>query len=213
MKPARATSVKRIAIYALAWLLVGSAINYAQAVVFATPYIQRQVRYEVGGRLDERLVIGHSALISNAWYTSDHELAKFFSQKSPVRPVRPSWLRIKPDPSLFAIQEQTVCGWPLRALTNWLEIPLPTSGLEFTRSYGLWQPTRNLDVSIIPLWPGFLVNALVWGFPVVLVPLVKGHRRARRERRGLCARCGYDLRSGSLTICPECGPPAPSPVA
>ena len=50
---------------------------------------------------------------------------------------------------------------------------------------------------LIPLWMptlGFAVGLLA------LSPL----RRRRRRKRGLCAKCGYDLR-GSKDRCPECG--------
>ena len=36
----------------------------------------------------------------------------------------------------------------------------------------------------------------------------------RRVHRGLCVRCRYDLRTGSLMTCPECGTvPKPAPAA
>ncbi|MCC5823103.1 MAG: hypothetical protein LAT64_10130 [Phycisphaerales bacterium] len=41
--------------------------------------------------------------------------------------------------------------------------------------------------------------------------LIKAAIRRRRTRRGLCARCRYELQG--LNTCPECGSPAPSPTA
>jgi hypothetical protein len=65
-----------------------------------------------------------------------------------------------------------------------------------------------------PIWPGFAINtgfyaAILWllfAFPFVI-------RRRRRIKRGLCAKCGYDLRGrgGHQNLCPECGTDAPSP--
>jgi len=66
------------------------------------------------------------------------------------------------------------------------------------------------------------VKYWVWGFLIVTVPywwlavvtailpaitgtqLVRGMRRRRRIFRGMCRKCGYDLR-GSSGVCPECG--------
>jgi hypothetical protein len=50
----------------------------------------------------------------------------------------------------------------------------------------------------------FAVGPVAW--------LVQRRRTRERRRLGHCARCGYDLR-GSTDRCPECGTPAPAPVA
>ncbi len=61
-----------------------------------------------------------------------------------------------------------------------------------------------------PVWPGFLINTLLYaGAAWLLLALPEGWRIARgrsvwqRRRRGLCPACGYDL--SGLTACPECG--------
>jgi len=50
--------------------------------------------------------------------------------------------------------------------------------------------------------------------PMTLIALdvyvVLGWRRAVRVGKGLCTKCGYDLR-GAEGKCPECGTPRPSP--
>jgi hypothetical protein len=60
---------------------------------------------------------------------------------------------------------------------------------------------------LVPIWPGFLADTLIfaacawalWQIPLAL-------RRRSRRRRGICPRCGYDLRgTPAAAICPECG--------
>jgi hypothetical protein len=70
----------------------------------------------------------------------------------------------------------------------------PGSGLSLTEI--------NDWTVVLPFWLVSMIGAL----PLVL--LVRGLRRDRRMRRrqrlGLCLRCGYDLRA-SAERCPECG--------
>jgi hypothetical protein len=67
----------------------------------------------------------------------------------------------------------------------------------------------RLDWVMVPYWfLACLFGALpLWhaGRWVVRSPA------ARRRRRGLCARCGYDLRASESGRCPECGTPTGAP--
>ncbi len=64
------------------------------------------------------------------------------------------------------------------------------------------QLDAKLDTRIvIPLW----LVAIPVGVPTVILFLI-----SRRPRpRGLCQRCGYDLRGNESGRCPECGTPLP----
>lgn len=50
------------------------------------------------------------------------------------------------------------------------------------------------------------------GLPIALFAMMSAHavgwpllRRRLRRRRGLCVKCGYDLRGSSTAVCSECG--------
>jgi len=67
--------------------------------------------------------------------------------------------------------------------------------------------TNGADwMAVVPLW-----------FPAALTAILPGcllyrlRRARRRAAKGLCQRCGYDLRS-SPERCPECGSPVPAPA-
>lgn len=61
-----------------------------------------------------------------------------------------------------------------------------------------------------PVWPGFVVDVLVFSIPPYLLLVFVGggiamRRRSRRRRSGLCIACGYDLSGMDGSRCPECG--------
>ena len=53
---------------------------------------------------------------------------------------------------------------------------------------------------------GMIVNEVFYGSVIALsfVGWIQG-RRAIRRKRGLCIKCGYDLRGDFSAGCPECG--------
>jgi hypothetical protein len=59
-----------------------------------------------------------------------------------------------------------------------------------------------------PLWPGFAINTIFYAAILWLPFAALGtFRRRRRIKRGLCPKCGYDLRGHNIHqhLCPECG--------
>ena len=88
----------------------------------------------------------------------------------------------------------------------WMRFPPSPGGL--VKSASLWTTAgfyRVVDEShmtvIMPLW----LPTLMASSPAIVLFAV-GRRAKRRARRGLCIRCGYDLR-GSGERCSECGCP------
>ncbi len=56
---------------------------------------------------------------------------------------------------------------------------------------------------------GFALLLLLASVAVLLVfPFLRRDKWTERRRKGLCTRCGYDLRA-SRERCPECGLPVP----
>ncbi|MFI4915293.1 MAG: ankyrin repeat domain-containing protein [Phycisphaerales bacterium JB060] len=78
-----------------------------------------------------------------------------------------------------------------------------------------WSPEDEHALPLTPMWAGLIVNTLTWAaiwFIVLLVfplPIWLWRRRRwrKRERRGLCAHCAYelDVADDPITRCPECG--------
>jgi hypothetical protein len=68
--------------------------------------------------------------------------------------------------------------------------------------------TETIDGVMVLHW---LVAAAA--MPVPILWIARRRRERLRRERGLCMKCGYDLR-GSVERCPECGAPAtmPSPA-
>jgi hypothetical protein len=80
--------------------------------------------------------------------------------------------------------------------------PVPTGPYRFLTYSGNSTPLRRYRVIIAPYWSILVLTApLLWAI-VMLDARVR--RRARRDARGECIRCGYDLRA-TAHRCPECG--------
>ena len=100
---------------------------------------------------------------------------------------------------------QGAYGWPMRILWSggyWYDEHLPFSEMSMV----FWRGQETPRQVIRPLWRGLAVNTafyammvwMLWSSPFVV-------RRIIRRKRGLCFKCGYDLRGEFEQGCPECG--------
>ena len=62
-----------------------------------------------------------------------------------------------------------------------------------------------------PIWPGFIINTLLYAALLWLLIYGLALRRFLRLRRRLCPRCAY--RMGESAVCTECGTELPERVA
>lgn len=105
-------------------------------------------------------------------------------------------------------------GWPTRFAACFTTGNAPSVMTEpedsntIAVTSGVWS-LGMIRVATRPVFPGFLL--LVAANEAILVVVRAGvgmpavFRRPRRERRGLCVGCGFDLDGLSGGVCPECG--------
>lgn len=111
----------------------------------------------------------------------------------------PRWA---PTPDYATTAEFNGYGWPLVCLTAWKDTQ---RGHSFVVIQGWSASSGDIWVPATPAWGGLLANAAFWAaawWAVLAGPA--WFRRWRRAARGVCVRCGYDLR-GIAGACPECG--------
>jgi hypothetical protein len=110
-------------------------------------------------------------------------------------------------------------GWPMRSARSLWRLNEKSSEVQ-----GAWRLSWNsdrrlyryrsslrvnvLELPYLPLWRGLTLNSIFFGALLWLLWFGPGMlRRGSRRRRGLCVRCGYDLRGrgDARALCPECG--------
>lgn len=132
--------------------------------------------------------------------------------------------------------EEREAGWPMRCLRVWwvagddrLDTPgerirggvlashwsYPWGSTSFDASMMHWNTEDEHAIPLTPMWVGLAINTVAWAaiwFVLVQLAMLpvwlwRRWRWKRRERRGRCLRCGYELGgTGDPTrTCPECG--------
>ena len=132
--------------------------------------------------------------------------------------------------------EEREAGWPMRCLrVRWvagddrLDTPgerirggvlashwvYPWGSSSFDPSQLHWNTEDEHAIPLTPMWAGLAVNTVIWAMiwlvvlQVAMLPVRLWLRRRwkKRERRGFCLRCGYEIGAAgdSAKTCPECG--------
>lgn len=149
---------------------------------------------------------------------------KYWSCRGPVTRDSSVISYVATSPELSMEIEQY--GWPFRSLetgheARWnlsqrsrayrtLFVTIPRSFRDaLTRKQGfLIVEPRAGALPIVPVWPGFVFNTLLFAATVPFPVVAFFHlRRQRRITQSRCCQCAYDLRGLPLDArkCPECG--------
>ncbi len=136
-------------------------------------------------------------------------------------PPKPSGLSFLANHGLA----QRIVGWPFKSLYYNPSYFILQSRNDYTprqqtREEYVWHLPNvfgklfpSTDEMILPYgiwWPGFAINTIFYA--AILWSLTLGPftaRRVIRHKRGLCIKCGYDLRGTEHDVCPECGATTP----
>jgi hypothetical protein len=144
----------------------------------------------------------------------------------------PSWMPLEEwDEQQSFVQVYEASGWPMKSMRGGFTFhydmdytkpppgnitfhPIETRGglllPNRDRGFGMGRgdPRFRVVLPLMPLWPGFIINTLLYALSLWLLPAVpRAVRHRYRILRTRCPSCGYP--AGEQTICTECGKPLP----
>ncbi len=201
----------------VAFLVLGAIMNVAVAwgcAIFSIPFVPDENR---GGFNPDssRIVYEHRSFGSARFWDVRVGIDSVISvEGTPPVDILPNWAK-DDDLRPFTLHLYEGRGWPKLALWCVHERPevanLPfnsrgalDAGLPDAPSRGWMSAPRALPLR--PIWPGFAVNTVFYATILWLLTLGPfTARRFIRNKRGLCIKCGYDLRGAEHEVCPECG--------
>ena len=133
-------------------------------------------------------------------------------RNAPDEPLNKAWLTIRPgEAEVCAVNKGDAAVPPPAPMEAWIgdgTQSFDSTGAElggFSYRRDVWTDTPYKGnvwaVITVPMWAPFLLFATYPTIAFMRGPL----RRYRRRKRGLCLRCGYDLRGTTGGVCSECG--------
>jgi hypothetical protein len=228
---------------AVVWLVLGAIVNVAVAWALAVTLnfavsSNREVTGEVFAA-EEAWSVSRDARVGGVHVMWLKTRPGF--EGDPLGPspgeLMPSWATSPPPMPAGRTTEMWMFdarGWPMLALAcqsvgvhepsngGWIE-PATQGGIMTGLPPFAFSTGGGLDrvLPFRPIWPGFAINTVLYAAALWLLfagPFAL--RRWRRIKRGLCPKCGYDLRGSphpnplpegdGEKVCPECGAAVPS---
>ncbi|MGP1310287.1 MAG: hypothetical protein ACTS27_08835 [Phycisphaerales bacterium] len=192
---------------AVAWVVVGFAINAAMVVAIQT----------WGSALNGERRASASPEKYSVFYATGFGIrsASRIELAPGLQKSVPAWVRLDQQRiGTFHVGGQYAVGWPFLACSAWRGIDpakltaghrpphhYPIVTIPFTASL---PGGREAQIPLDPMWRGLIANTAILGSPALLV-FVPAVRARRRRRKGKCPRCAYDLKHDFAHGCSECG--------
>lgn len=203
-----------VLVYALTWtmqiVIRGGASSPGRSVTMGRLVFSTDARWPIPVPADwpAPSVASHGRAFGRAW-----ESANTFS----VTNVRSDDGRATGNNRPLYAASREVWGWPAPALetrdrgvlmnpsgATWAPAPGTGGTLSPAIDAGIGVPGTFVRLPLRPTWPGFFIDAALYGGAVWILLVTPGVVvRWRRKRRGRCPACGYEL--AGLDTCPECG--------
>jgi len=155
---------------------------------------------------------GSTRLYGNGFFETDQRKAS-----TKYIPHIPKWSQLADPPTTRMVVIERSNGWPFRTLYYVLT---RYTGDRFSTNQHVWivqkqpwnawiipnTPGNAIYLPLVPIWSGLIRNTFFYAAILcLLIPGPFALRRMIRRKRGLCVKCGYDLRGVEHEACPECG--------
>jgi hypothetical protein len=234
--------MKRLALKVVVFLLLGAIVNVPVAWGLAAwmkvpPPDKQNSVWDVAKTnaftwfINVERLTGYMRVESNFFLYQVNGVSADHDSIKPVRALVPRWcdldwphLMNEPNRWSGSTRVAQAWGWPLVSL--WSGTDYPDGGMTQTVAFRYsiqvleGANVRN-KLPCYPCWPGFAINTVFYAAVLwLLFAAPFALRKWRRIRRGLCPKCGYDLRGSvrphpsplpagkGAAVCPKCGFPS-----